>query len=95
MPEEEHPLLNVVADYLRIDESEGQSLTRLIKAAVGYLKNADVLEPDSEHEDQYELYVIAVSLLVSHWNENRESVVVGKTSKNLEFSLQSIILQLK
>jgi len=82
--------LEQVKDYLRIDGAEDDAILGLLIGAAGeFLSNAGVEESESK------LYAIAVMLLVSHWYENRESVLVGSISKAMEYSLQSIILQLK
>ncbi|MET3507038.1 head-tail connector protein [Halalkalibacter oceani] len=84
-------MLELAKIYLRIDGAEDdQTLGFLLDAAKEYLVDAGVKEqPESK------TYQLAVLLLVSHWYENRQAVVVGQTSKQLENSLQSLILQLK
>lgn len=84
--------LTELKTYLRIDGGEDdQVLASLYDAAVEYLENAGV----KKSEDKHKLYDLAIKLLVSHWYDNRSGVIVGITSKSLEHSLQSIILQLK
>lgn len=75
--------------YLRIDGTEDDDLLIALQdGAVDYLKNAGVAESSNA------LYGLAVKLLVSHWYENRISVAIGSTTKQLEYSLQAIMAQL-
>ena len=53
-----------------------------------YLTNAGVIQTDDA------LYALAVKLLVAHWYENRQAVIIGQVSKQLEYSLQAILAQL-
>ncbi|MFC0188230.1 head-tail connector protein [Fictibacillus aquaticus] len=77
-----------VKQFLRIDGSEDDMLlTSLIAAAKEYVKNATGLTVDEENE----LQILAVTMLVTHWYENREPL--GQANM-LEFSLNSIFLQL-
>lgn len=72
--------------FLRIDsDDEDTLLTNLKAAAEAYLLNAGVTQtyPDN-------LYKLAVQMLITHWYETRGEGV----SKDLEFSLKRIILQL-
>lgn len=86
--------LEDVKNYLKIDDDiveEDEFLASLIIGSELYLKNAigtsvDTLNP---------LFVLAQKMLISDWFENRGSLLVGKTSKTLENSLNSIITQLK
>jgi uncharacterized phage protein (predicted DNA packaging) len=83
--------LEEVKPFLRIDgDEEDNVISPLILAAEAYIKIATRPDVDTSNE----LYKIAVKLLISHWYENREAVVVGSISKSLEFSLQSILIQL-
>ncbi len=82
--------LDEVKQFLRIDwEDEDTLLTTLQMAAEEYLKNAGVNKDYTKA-----LYKLAVQLLISHWYENRNTVLIGSISKKIEFSLQSIITQL-
>ena len=77
--------------FLRIDDNSENTLIESFKsAAEEYLENAGVIEDYSK-----ELYKLAIKLLVSHWYENRDSVLVGSISKKLEYSLNSILIQLQ
>jgi uncharacterized phage protein (predicted DNA packaging) len=85
-------MLEEVKQYLRIDGSEEDSfLASLIPAAKIYIKNAT----DINVNENDELQKLAVFLLVSHWYENRQVVAVGTISKELEFSLRSILIQMR
>jgi uncharacterized phage protein (predicted DNA packaging) len=80
-----------IKEFLKLDSSEDDSLiTGLQLAAEEYLKNAGVTKNYSS-----ELYKLVIKILISHWNENRTAVVIGSISKTLEFSLNSMIIQLQ
>lgn len=82
-------ILNELKDYLRIDGNEDDSiLVLLIEAAREYLTDAGV-PVECETMAKYKL---AVMLLVSLNYENRTP---GLKIEKIDFSLQSIILQLK
>lgn len=77
--------------FLRVDSDEDDTLIEGLQlAGEEYLTNAGIIKDYTK-----ELYKLAIRLLVSHWYDNRESVVIGSISKNLEFSLASMITQLK
>ncbi|MGX7745690.1 head-tail connector protein [Rhodopseudomonas parapalustris] len=79
--------------YLRIELSytdEDTDITALISAAEGYLKNAGCVLNIGD-----EVAKLAIKMLVVHWYENRDSVLIGSISKSMEYSLQSIVTQLK
>ncbi|WP_034301986.1 head-tail connector protein [Bacillus cihuensis] len=79
-----------VKEYLRIDGTYDDSLlVLLMESAKEYLENAGVPECDSK------AYELAILMLVTHWYENREQQVVGKTSTAIDHGLRSIILQLR
>ena len=71
-------------------EEDDILLQTLIYAAEEYLLNAGIKKDYSKS-----LYKLAISLLVKHWYDNRDSVAIGSTTKKLEFSLNSILVQLK
>lgn len=83
--------------YIKVDEEDDKPIiTMQMKAAKAYLKNAGIkAEQLKEDQDDYELYKMAICMLVGHWYENRSTVVVGSISKELEHSLTSIIIQLR
>lgn len=77
--------------YLRVDTDDEDPLIESLQiAAEEYLLNAGV-------KCSYErrLYGVAVKLIVSNWYENRNPVLVGTISKEIEMSLNCIIPQLK
>lgn len=77
--------------YLRIDGNyEDDILISLQLAAEEYLKGAGILK---NYDNK--LYCLCVKLLINHWYSNREGVVIGTISKEMEFSLRSIIQQLQ
>lgn len=79
-----------IKKYLRIDyDDEDSLLSSLNNAAEQYLYNSGAINL------QGPLYDLAIKMLISHWYENRVAVNIGSISKELEFSLNSIITQLK
>ena len=75
--------------YLRVEiDADDVFIETLRQAAVEYLTNAGVIQTDDA------LYALAVKLLVAHWYENRQAVIIGQVSKQLEYSLQAILAQL-
>ncbi|MCD3206777.1 phage gp6-like head-tail connector protein [Clostridium botulinum C] len=82
--------ISEIKNFLRIDDDiDDKEIESLQKAAEIYLTNAGVKKSYDN-----ELYCSAIKLLVSYWYDNRSPVAIGKTSKSLEFSLHSIIIQL-
>lgn len=85
-------MLPHVKEYLRVSgDHDDNMLGLLIDSAKEYLSNAGV--PDDVEEDK--LYKLAITMLVTHWYENREQDIDGRTSRTIELGLQTIILQLK
>lgn len=83
--------LDEIKKFLRVDGTDDDSLLSSLQlAAEQYLENAGAAKDYTS-----ELYKIAVKLLIGHWYENRSAVVVGTVSKDLEFSLINIIVQLR
>lgn len=83
-------LLEHVKQYLRIDgDQDNTMLGLLINSAKEYLANAGVEAQEST------LYKLAITMLVTHWYENREQRIDGRTSRTIELGLQTIILQLR
>lgn len=83
--------LEEIKKYLKVDGNEEDDLLLGLQgAAEEYLINAGVVKDYTKN-----LFKIAIKLLISHWYENRNAVVVGSISKNMEFSLSNIIIQLK
>ncbi len=75
--------------YLRVDSSDEDTLIAELQAAAEeYLVNAGVAK-DYERGT----YKLAIKILVSHWYDNRG--LAGSISKQLEYSLSSLISQLK
>lgn len=86
----EQPLLEHVKQYLRIDgDHDDNMLGLLTSSAKEYLLNAGVKEQNTK------LYKLAITMLVTHWYENREQSIDGRTSRVIEMGLQTIILQLR
>jgi|SRR5699024_3338016 len=83
-------LIEHVKEYLRIDgDHDDAMLGLLIDSAKEYLKNAGVKEQKSD------LYNLAITMLVTHWYENRNQEADSRTNKVISLGLQTIILQLK
>jgi len=77
--------------FCRADGTDEDTLiSELQLGAEEYLLNAGVNKDYTK-----KLYKLAIKLLVNHWYDNRDSVLIGSISKNMEFSLTSIITQLK
>ena len=79
-----------LADDLKTYCKTSEDLSEFLEAAEIYLANAGIPEDETNA-----LYRLAVKILVSHWYDNRQAVVIGTISKNIEYSLQNIIAQLK
>lgn len=85
--------LEEIKSFLKLEEdfTEDDNLIKsLMIAAEEYIKNATGIAFDNTNQ----LAKLAVTLLVSHWYENRNIVIVGTISKELEFSLKTIMTQL-
>lgn len=83
-------MLEHVKEYLRIDgDYDDPMLSLLIDSAKEYLSNAGVKEQENN------LYKLAITMLVTHWYENRNQETDARTKKVLDLGLQTIILQLK
>lgn len=74
--------------YMRVDKENANEVRPLYKAAVLYLRNAGVNEPDSDPD----LYNLAVWSLTLHYFDHRDSV--GSES-DIPNGLRPIINQLK
>ena len=83
-------MLEEIKNYMRIDEDYDDNLINsLIEAANIYMINAGVKNFEND------LYKLAIKMLVLHWYENRDVVLIGSISKNLEFTMKNIITQLQ
>lgn len=77
--------------YLRIDGNDEDALIQSLQvAAETSLENSGVRKDYAN-----ELYKLAVRLMVSEWYENRIVNAVGSHSAKLQFSLDTIIMQIK
>ena len=78
--------------WLRVDGNDEDTVIEdMIDAAKEYIKNGSGFTGfDSDNK----LADLAIKVLVTHWYENRGSVLIGSISKEIEFSLQSILMQL-
>lgn len=80
-------------DYLRVeqdDTTEDAFITTLIESAELYIKNGT----DKTFDATNELAKLATKILITHWFENRSPVIVGSITKEIEYSIKSIMLQL-
>jgi uncharacterized phage protein (predicted DNA packaging) len=83
--------LQEAKEFLRVEhEDEDLLLSSLLMASEKYIINATRTDVDRNSD----LFLLAQRFLVAHWFENRNTVVVGSVSKNLEFALESILTQL-
>lgn len=84
-------LLEMSKEYLRIDgDHDNEMIGLLIDSAHEYLQNAGV-----NRDEESKQYQLAVMMLVTHWYENRNQEIEGRTSRTMGMALQAIILQLK
>ena len=85
-------ILEEVKHSLRVDGSEDDGfLTSLIAAAKTFIENATGIVPDEKRD----LDKLAITLLVTHWYENREVAQIGRIATEVPFSLEIILVQLK
>ena len=89
--------LEEVKPYLRVDgDYDDGVIVPLIRAAQAKLTGSGVNKPNEDaDEDTKYLYELAVKMLVSHWYENREQEIGGRTQHVITMGVQTIILQLK
>lgn len=86
--------LEEAKEYLRIEPDyieEDALITGLVSAAEAYIKNATGNTFDGTND----IAKLVVKILVTHWYENRNAVVVGSVSKKLELTIDSLMLQLQ
>lgn len=87
-----------VKQFLKIqDNEENIILQAMLDGAVAYCEtylNRPILDKNMTTETEWEVpssVLIAIYLLVGTWYENRSSVVIGTTTKEIEFSTKSIL----
>lgn len=82
-----------IKTYCRIDEDVDQELQELQQAAEAYIENAvdakDKLNCDNK------VYRLLVLMLVNHWYNNRDLVVIGTTTVDLPVGFRSLMQQLQ
>lgn len=90
--------INDVKQFLKIqDDEENNILQAMLDGAVAYCEtylNRPILDKNMTTETEWEVpssVLIAIYLLVGTWYENRSSVVIGTTTKEIEFSTKSIL----
>ncbi len=79
--------------YLSADSYQQDVGDGLIYAAVGYMQNAGVTEPESTDVEGLALYNLALKLLAGNWYQNR-SAAAYSTQTEIPYGVQSIIHQL-
>jgi uncharacterized phage protein (predicted DNA packaging) len=83
--------LEQVKEYLRIEHSEEDIfLSSLLLSSEKFIKNATTQNASKEDE----LFKVAQRMLILHWYEDRNAVLIGVTSKTLEYALEAIFFQL-
>lgn len=83
--------LEELKKYLCIDcDEDDDLLLGLLEAAEEYLTNAGV-----KKDYRKKLYSLAVKLLVKNWYDDEESISIGNKNDKAQFTLNSIITQLK
>lgn len=86
------PMLDEMKLWLRVDgDDEDSIIMEMIDAAKEYIKNGTGFE---DFDGDNKLADLAIKVLVTHWYENRGSVLIGSISKEIEFSLRNILAQL-
>lgn len=85
--------LQEVKEFLRIEttfEEEDLFLSSLLLASETFIINATHTNADKTTE----LFKLAQRFLILHWYENRNTVIIGVTSQQLDFALKDILLQI-
>lgn len=87
-----------VKQFLKIQtDEEDIILQAMIDGAVSYCEtylNRPILDDNMTVDTEWEVpssILIAIYLLVGTWYENRSSVSIGTTTKEIEFSTKSIL----
>lgn len=90
--------LSDVKQFLKIQtEDEDAILQAMVDGAVSYCEtylNRPILDSNMTAETTWEVpksVLIAIYLLVGTWYENRSSVSIGTTTKEVEFSTKAIL----
>lgn len=84
-----------IMTYCHIDEEEEAKMVMeaFVPAAKQYLDNAiDNKEALTENNEQYCLMIL---LLINHWYNNRDSVVIGTVPAEMPFLWRSLMQQLQ
>ena len=90
--------LNEIKQYLRIDgDEDNELLSSLYLATKSYIENATGITEDMAQENGKlkELYNLTNKILLAHWYENRVPQMTGSNFHKLDFSLESLFLQLE
>ena len=81
-----------IKTYCRIDENEDVELQELQQAAEVYIENAVDAKDKLNYDNK--VYRLLVLMLVNHWYNNRDLVVIGTTTADLPIGFRSLMQQL-
>lgn len=84
-----------VKNYIRVDTDDAlvmKEITTLYNAAKALVmqKTGKAFEEESA-EPKFELYRLAIWMMVSHWYENRTPVVMGTIATEIPYSAEMLI----
>ena len=87
-----------VKQFLKIQTNDEDTILQaMIDGAVAYCEtylNRPILDKNMNTDNTWEVpssVLIAIYLLVGTWYENRTSVAIGTTTKEIEFSTKAIL----
>lgn len=90
--------LSDVKQFLKIQTNDEDTILQtMIDGAVSYCEtylNRPILDSNMTQETTWKVpssVLIAIYLLVGTWYENRTSVAIGTTTKEIEFSTKAIL----
>lgn len=90
--------LKEIKEYLRIDgDEDNELLSSLYVATKSYIENATGITEDMARENEKisGLYNLTNKILLTHWYENRMPQTMSTHLHKLDFSLDSLFLQLE
>lgn len=82
-----------IKTYCRIDEDVDQELQELQQAAEVYIENAVDAKAQLTYDNK--VYRLLVLMLVNHWYNNRDLVVIGTITADLPVGFRSLMQQLQ
>lgn len=84
--------LEQAKSFLRMEHSEDDVfISSLILTSESFIKNATSLHANPSTNE----FQLAQLLLIVHWYENRNIVIIGKISKSMEYALDSLLFQIR